>query len=270
MFSEHFLCLFVCFWRNGQHLGQCFLIHEVSRSHTTTHHSRYDSSGRVISSSQRLSPTTHNIQNRQTSMPRWDFFFLLLYLILHCHYITSIGSLLDRLSSVAVRHIYFGLSKCTVFTVVVFMIGSIFNFGQWLSGSCQRDFGPACDSRVSIEFGVGSPWKSFRVSVVWCWLLKKTTFAIIHNIALFLLVGHILNCGRSIHSSGIRDGIVRSINAIRGFVYCHILRPSPPSVNLCIEPKTSASEWPQTYALDRVATATGCFQKSAILIQCIH
>ena len=27
------------------------LIHEVSRSHTTTHHSQYDSSGRVISSS---------------------------------------------------------------------------------------------------------------------------------------------------------------------------------------------------------------------------
>ena len=38
-----------------------------------------------------------------------------------------------------------------------------------------------------------------------------TTFAIIHNIALFLLVGRMLNCGRSIHSSGIRDGIVRSI-----------------------------------------------------------
>jgi len=32
--------------------GQGLLIHEVSRSHTPTHHSRYDSSGRVISSSQ--------------------------------------------------------------------------------------------------------------------------------------------------------------------------------------------------------------------------
>ena len=32
------------------------LILEVSRSHTTTHHSRYDSSGRVISSSQRPVP----------------------------------------------------------------------------------------------------------------------------------------------------------------------------------------------------------------------
>ena len=30
-------------------MGQGLLIHEVSRSHTTTHHSRYDSSGQVIS-----------------------------------------------------------------------------------------------------------------------------------------------------------------------------------------------------------------------------
>ena len=59
-----------------------------------------------------------------------------------------------------------------------------------------------------------------------------TTFPIIHNIAFFLLVGNILTCGRSINSSGIRDGIVRSINAFRVSVYCHILRPSPHSVNL--------------------------------------
>jgi hypothetical protein len=32
-------------------MGQGLLIHDVSRSHTTTHHSQYDSSGRVISSS---------------------------------------------------------------------------------------------------------------------------------------------------------------------------------------------------------------------------
>ena len=37
-------------------VGQGFLIPEVSRSHTTTHHSRLDSSGRVISSSQRPLP----------------------------------------------------------------------------------------------------------------------------------------------------------------------------------------------------------------------
>jgi len=90
------------------------------------------------------------------SRPHREFF--LLYLKLHCHYITIVGSLLDRLSSVTVRHIYFGLSKCTVFSVVIFVIGSLINLGQWLTGSCQRDFGPTCDSTASIEFGVGSPW----------------------------------------------------------------------------------------------------------------
>ena len=39
------------------------LIFEVSRSHTTTHHSRQDSSGRVISSSQR--PLPDNTQHSQ-------------------------------------------------------------------------------------------------------------------------------------------------------------------------------------------------------------
>ena len=42
-------------------VGLIFL--EVSRSHTTTHHSRYDSSGRVISSSQR--PLPDNTQHSQ-------------------------------------------------------------------------------------------------------------------------------------------------------------------------------------------------------------
>ena len=36
--------------------GHGLPIHEVSTSHTTTHHSRYDFSGRVISSSQRPLP----------------------------------------------------------------------------------------------------------------------------------------------------------------------------------------------------------------------
>ena len=44
--------LYVCFWRDNPPVGQGFLIHEVSRSHTTTHQSLQDSSGRVISSSQ--------------------------------------------------------------------------------------------------------------------------------------------------------------------------------------------------------------------------
>ena len=34
------ICLFVCFRRNIPPLGHGLLIHEVSRSHTTTHHSR--------------------------------------------------------------------------------------------------------------------------------------------------------------------------------------------------------------------------------------
>ena len=43
--------------------GHGLLILEVSGSHTTTHHSRYDSSGRVISSSQR--PLPDNTQHSQ-------------------------------------------------------------------------------------------------------------------------------------------------------------------------------------------------------------
>ena len=46
--------------------GHGLPIHEVSRSHTTTHHSRYDSSGRVISPSPRPLPDTQHSQ--QTSM----------------------------------------------------------------------------------------------------------------------------------------------------------------------------------------------------------
>ena len=53
-------------------MGQGLLIHEVFRSRTTTHHSRYNSSGRVIGSSQR--PLPDNTQYwRQTSMPRVGF-----------------------------------------------------------------------------------------------------------------------------------------------------------------------------------------------------
>ena len=49
-------------------VGHGLLNHEVSRSRTTTHHSRQDSSGRLISSSQR--PLPDNTQHsQQTSMP---------------------------------------------------------------------------------------------------------------------------------------------------------------------------------------------------------
>ena len=49
--------------------GHGLLVLEVSRSHTTTHHSRYDSPGRVISPSQR--PLPDNTQHKQTC-PRRD------------------------------------------------------------------------------------------------------------------------------------------------------------------------------------------------------
>jgi hypothetical protein len=53
----------ILFWRDSPPVGQGLLIHEVSRSHATTHHSRYDSSGRMISSSQR--PLPDNTQHSQ-------------------------------------------------------------------------------------------------------------------------------------------------------------------------------------------------------------
>ena len=34
------VCFFVCYWSDSPPVGQGLLIHEVSRSHTTTHHSR--------------------------------------------------------------------------------------------------------------------------------------------------------------------------------------------------------------------------------------
>jgi len=50
--------------------GYDLLILEVSRSHTTTHHSRYDSSGQGISSSQGFLP--ENTQQLQPKNSRWD------------------------------------------------------------------------------------------------------------------------------------------------------------------------------------------------------
>ena len=49
-------------------VGQGLLIHDLSRSDTTTHHSQYDSSGRVISSSQRPVPDNKNTHNGQTKL----------------------------------------------------------------------------------------------------------------------------------------------------------------------------------------------------------
>jgi hypothetical protein len=55
-------------------VGQGLLIQEVSRAHITTHHSRYDSSGGVISPSQRpLRDTTKQSQQTEFHTPRWDY-----------------------------------------------------------------------------------------------------------------------------------------------------------------------------------------------------
>ena len=68
---KHFFCsasLFYCenfglFLAQQPPAGRGLLIHEVSRLYTTTHHSRWDSSGRVISSSHR--PLPNNTQQSQ-------------------------------------------------------------------------------------------------------------------------------------------------------------------------------------------------------------
>jgi len=85
--------------------------------------------------------------------------------------------------------------------------------------------------------------KSFKVRVALCWSLKMLTFANNHNNALFHLVGNILNCGRNIHSSGIQNGIVRSISAIRVFAYCHILLPAPHAISQCSSVSSEVHLW---------------------------
>jgi len=99
IYSRHcmeYYCTFVCLFLARQpSVGQDFLIHEVSSSLTTTHHSRYDSTGRVINPSQRPLPyntqhsqqtdnqapagiRTHNLSKRASADPRlrprglWD------------------------------------------------------------------------------------------------------------------------------------------------------------------------------------------------------
>ena len=59
-----FMSFFFCLWRDSPPVGHGLLIHEVSRSHSTTHHSRQDSSIRVISPTHRPLPdnTRHSQQ----------------------------------------------------------------------------------------------------------------------------------------------------------------------------------------------------------------
>jgi hypothetical protein len=53
VYIYRFVCLFLA---QQPSVGKGILVHEVSSWHTKTHHSRKDSSGRVISSSPRLQP----------------------------------------------------------------------------------------------------------------------------------------------------------------------------------------------------------------------
>jgi hypothetical protein len=57
------LFVLLCFFGSQSPLGQGLLMHDVYSSQTTMHHSQQDSSGRVISSPQRLLPD--NIQHSQ-------------------------------------------------------------------------------------------------------------------------------------------------------------------------------------------------------------
>ena len=66
-FLSIYLSFFLSFFRNSPPVGQVLVIHEVSRSHTTTHHSRQDSSGRKISSLQRPLPDNTQ-QSQQTNI----------------------------------------------------------------------------------------------------------------------------------------------------------------------------------------------------------
>ena len=62
--------IFYFSWRNIPQWARNLLIHEVYRSYTTTHYSRQDSFGQVISSSQRLLPdNTQHSQQRDIHVP---------------------------------------------------------------------------------------------------------------------------------------------------------------------------------------------------------
>ena len=68
---RYFFCLFVLAQQHPSG-GHGLLIHEVSRSHLTTHHSRQDSSRRQISSSQRPLPDNTTRTTDRQRCPRWD------------------------------------------------------------------------------------------------------------------------------------------------------------------------------------------------------
>jgi hypothetical protein len=65
-----FVCLFLALQPNADH--GCLML-EGFRSHTFTHHSRYDSSGRGNAHCRDVYLTTYNTHKRQTSMPLAGF-----------------------------------------------------------------------------------------------------------------------------------------------------------------------------------------------------
>ena len=68
-----YIYIFFFFFALRPNAGHGLLILEVSRSDTTTHHSRWESSGRVISSSQRPLPdNTQHSQQTNIHGPRWE------------------------------------------------------------------------------------------------------------------------------------------------------------------------------------------------------
>ena len=69
-FTSAYIEFFFRIWCNSPPVGQGLLIQGVSRAHITTHYSRYDSSGEVISPSQRpLRDNTKQLQQTEFHTP---------------------------------------------------------------------------------------------------------------------------------------------------------------------------------------------------------
>ena len=75
--------------------------------------------------------------------------------------------------------------------------------------------------------------KSCNVRVRVCWVRKSMTCASVQIIALWRVAGLVWNWGCRNQSSGILDGVVRSICAIRLLECSHMSLPSPQAVILC-------------------------------------
>jgi hypothetical protein len=75
--------------------------------------------------------------------------------------------------------------------------------------------------------------KSCNVRVRVCWVRNSMTCASVQSIALWRVEGHVWNWGCRSQSSGILDGVVRSICAIWLLECSRISRPSPQAVILC-------------------------------------